>query len=52
MNAKRATLIVAAMTALLASCTVGPKYSKATVPTAPAYGEQPPEKFKEAPGWN
>jgi hypothetical protein len=27
---------------LIASCTVGPKYSKPSVPTTPAYKEQPP----------
>lgn len=34
---------------LLASCTVGPNYSKPAVPAAPAYSEQPPAKFQE--GW-
>ncbi len=29
------------MAALLASCTVGPKYSKPAVPTAPTFSEQP-----------
>jgi len=36
---------------LLAGCTVGPKYSKPSVPTPPSYTEQPPAAFKEAPGW-
>jgi NodT family efflux transporter outer membrane factor (OMF) lipoprotein len=36
---------------LLASCTVGPKYSKPSVPTTPAYKEQPPPNFKEAGNW-
>jgi NodT family efflux transporter outer membrane factor (OMF) lipoprotein len=35
---------------LLAGCTVGPKYVKPTVPTAPAYKEAPPQSFKEAGG--
>src|ERR1700736_2118208 len=30
---------------------VGPKYSKPTTPTAPAFKEQPPESFKESDGW-
>ncbi len=51
MNPKAAALIVAASAIFLASCTVGPKYSKATVPAAPAYSEQAPEKFKEVEGW-
>lgn len=40
-----------AFAVLLGSCTVGPKYSKPTVPAAPAYSEQPPASFKEAAGW-
>ncbi|MGI9072879.1 MAG: efflux transporter outer membrane subunit [Bryobacteraceae bacterium] len=36
---------------LLASCAVGPKYSKPSVPAAPAYSEQPPPSFQEANGW-
>jgi len=36
---------------LLASCTVGPKYSKPAVPVAPTYSEQPPTAYKEANGW-
>jgi NodT family efflux transporter outer membrane factor (OMF) lipoprotein len=36
---------------LLASCTVGPKYSKPVVPSTPAYKEQPPNSFKEAGVW-
>ncbi len=39
------------MAVLLASCTVGPKYTKPNVPAAPTYSEQPPEKFKEVNGW-
>jgi NodT family efflux transporter outer membrane factor (OMF) lipoprotein len=35
----------------LASCAVGPKYTKPSVPTAPAYSEQPPPSFQEANGW-
>ena len=44
-----APAIMAAL--LLAGCTVGPKYHKPPVPVAPAYSEQPPAAFKEAPGW-
>lgn len=36
---------------VISSCTVGPKYSKPSVPTTPAYKEQPPENFKEAGNW-
>src|SRR5438045_603208 len=36
---------------LLASCTVGPKYTKPAVPAVPAYSEQPPSSFQEANGW-
>jgi NodT family efflux transporter outer membrane factor (OMF) lipoprotein len=32
-------------------CTVGPKYVRPTVPTPPAYKEQPPQSFKEAGVW-
>jgi NodT family efflux transporter outer membrane factor (OMF) lipoprotein len=38
----KSSLLAVGMAALLASCTVGPKYSKPSVPTAPAYSEQPP----------
>lgn len=40
---RKLLLTVFGMAALLASCTVGPKYSKATVPTAPSFSEPPPE---------
>ena len=36
---------------LLASCTVGPKYTKPNVPAAPAYDEQPPASFTESGNW-
>jgi NodT family efflux transporter outer membrane factor (OMF) lipoprotein len=36
---------------LLASCTVGPKYAKPSVPSTPSYKEQPPASFKEAGTW-
>ena len=32
---------------LLAGCMVGPRYSKPSAPTTPAYKEPPPESFKE-----
>ncbi len=48
---RKVVLIALGMAALLASCTVGPKYTKPGVPTAPAYSEQPPQSFKEAAGW-
>jgi outer membrane protein TolC len=36
---------------LLGGCMVGPKYSKPTVPIAPAFKEAPPASFKEGDGW-
>jgi NodT family efflux transporter outer membrane factor (OMF) lipoprotein len=36
---------------MLASCTVGPKYSRPSVPTTPAYKEPPPDSFKETGNW-
>jgi NodT family efflux transporter outer membrane factor (OMF) lipoprotein len=45
------TALVATVSALLVSCTVGPKYTKPSVPAAPAYSEQPPANFKELDGW-
>lgn len=47
----RRAVLIAGMAILLASCTVGPKYSRPGVPTAPAYSEQPPASFKEVDGW-
>jgi NodT family efflux transporter outer membrane factor (OMF) lipoprotein len=47
----KAGLAAVGMAALLASCTVGPKYTKASVPSAPAYSEQPPDSYKEVNGW-
>lgn len=37
--------------AALAGCTVGPRYTKPSVPVAPAYKEPPPPEFKETQGW-
>ena len=48
---RKAVLPLFALTTLLASCTVGPKYSTPAVPSAPAYSEQPPAAFKEVQGW-
>ena len=42
MNSKPLLALLGVVT-FLASCTVGPKYTKATVPAAPAFSEQPPE---------
>jgi NodT family efflux transporter outer membrane factor (OMF) lipoprotein len=36
---------------LLAGCTVGPKYIKATVPTTPTYKEEAASSFKESDQW-
>jgi NodT family efflux transporter outer membrane factor (OMF) lipoprotein len=48
---RKVLVIAAGFAVLLASCTVGPKYTKPTLPAAPAYSEQPPSTFKEANGW-
>ena len=43
---KRATcILIAFMAAVLTSCTVGPKYARPSVPTAPA------DTYKEIDGW-
>jgi len=47
----RCGLVAIAMAVLLASCTVGPKYAKPNVPSAPAYSEQAPQQFEESQGW-
>jgi NodT family efflux transporter outer membrane factor (OMF) lipoprotein len=44
-------VIAATMAALLASCTVGPRYAKPSVPAAPSYSENPPRQFEETQGW-
>lgn len=49
MNSK--VVLVLAISVLLASCTVGPKYTQPSVPAAPAYTEQPPASYKGANGW-
>lgn len=51
MNRRIGLFAAGLTTLLLASCTVGPKYSKPSVPAAPAYTEQPPSSFKETAGW-
>ena len=43
--------LLAACGLLLASCTVGPKYAKPSVPSTPAYKEAPPDSFKETKDW-
>ncbi len=48
---RRSCLFAITVGILLASCTPGPKYSKPSVPVAPAYSEQAPESFKETEGW-
>jgi len=49
MQLRGASFIAAA--ALFAGCNVGPKYTRPSVPAAPAYKEQPPAEFKESNGW-
>lgn len=43
--------LLAACGLVLASCTVGPKYAKPSVPSTPVYKETPPESFKETKDW-
>jgi NodT family efflux transporter outer membrane factor (OMF) lipoprotein len=50
-DSPKALFLAVCVACLLASCTVGPKYTKPTVPSAPAYSENPPTSFKEANGW-
>jgi NodT family efflux transporter outer membrane factor (OMF) lipoprotein len=40
-----------AVAVLLGGCNVGPKYTRPSVPAAPAFKEQPPVEFKESKGW-
>ena len=47
----RSAALLAAGSMLLAGCMVGPKYTRPSAPAAPAYSEQPPQSFLEAPGW-
>lgn len=48
---KRSGLAALVLCMLLASCMVGPKYTKPRVASAPAYSEQPPQSYTETPGW-
>ena len=43
--------ILAAMIALLGGCTVGPKYTRPTLPAPAAFKEPPPDSFKETSEW-
>ncbi len=47
----RGAVAISFMTLLLAGCTVGPRYTRSSVPAAPAYKELPPPQFQEAGGW-
>ncbi len=51
MTNRNSLAAIVALTTLLTGCTVGPKYTKPTVPTAPAYSEQPPASYTESSGW-
>src|SRR5580704_14139083 len=44
-------LLLLQLALLAAGCEVGPRYTKATVPTAPNFKEDPPQAFKEAGQW-
>ncbi|MBV8706423.1 MAG: efflux transporter outer membrane subunit [Acidobacteriaceae bacterium] len=51
MTHRKAIFTTLALTTLLVSCTVGPKYTRPSVPAAPAYSEQPPASYTESNGW-
>lgn len=44
-------ILTGGIVAVLAGCSVGPKYNKPTVTVTPAYKEPPPESYKESNGW-
>jgi len=48
---RKVILVFAAVSTLLTSCMVGPKYSKPSAPAAPSYREQPPSNSTESGGW-
>jgi NodT family efflux transporter outer membrane factor (OMF) lipoprotein len=48
---RKPTLVAVALATLLASCTVGPKYTKPAMPAAPQYSEAPPASYQETAGW-
>lgn len=48
---RKASLVAVGLATLLASCTVGPKYEKPAVPSAPQYSEAPPGSFQETGAW-
>jgi len=45
------TTLPALGAAMLAACSVGPKYAKPAAPAAPAFTERPPQSFAESPDW-
>jgi NodT family efflux transporter outer membrane factor (OMF) lipoprotein len=47
----RCALTALAIALLLVSCSVGPRYATPSVPSAPAYSEQPPQQYEETQGW-
>ncbi|MGA8029395.1 MAG: efflux transporter outer membrane subunit [Bryobacteraceae bacterium] len=47
----RSRVLVLSAAAFLTSCTIGPKYDKPSVPTAPTYSEPAPTNFKETDLW-
>jgi NodT family efflux transporter outer membrane factor (OMF) lipoprotein len=49
---KKAALAAVFFAVFLASCTVGPKYSKPSVPTAPSFKEAPPIPSKASGMWH
>ena len=51
MTHRKSALVIITLATLLTSCTVGPKYTRPSVPAAPAYSEQPPASYTESSGW-
>ncbi len=51
MKNRRFVPVILVLAMLLSSCTVGPKYTRPTVPAAPVYSEQPPASYTESSGW-
>ncbi len=51
MNTRAIAAVAIAAAALLAGCSVGPRYTKPPAAVPPAYRETPPDQFKEGAGW-
>lgn len=49
---RRSAALAGAAVLALSGCTVGPKYTKPTVPTTPEYKDAGPDAYKENPDWH